>query len=74
MEVDHELNTISGRAQSAAPATGQVRILAPNATGHTITRADPATFLVDQLTTDANLNRAVTVVNTLAPCILKAWI
>ena len=64
MEVDHELNTISGRAQSATPATGQVRILAPNATGHTITRADLATFLVDQLETDANLNRAVTVVNT----------
>ena len=53
MEVDHELNTISGRAQSAAPATG-----------HTITRADLAAFLVDQLETDANLNRAGTVVNT----------
>jgi len=46
------------------PATGQVRILAPNATGHAITRADLANFLVDQLETDANLNRAVTVVNT----------
>jgi len=46
------------------PATGHVRILAPNATGHTITRADLANFLVDQLETDANLNRAVTVVNT----------
>jgi putative NADH-flavin reductase len=46
------------------PATGHLRILAPNATGHTITRADLASFLVDQLETDANLNRAVTVVNT----------
>jgi len=46
------------------PATGQAHILAPNATGHTITRADLANFLVDQLETDANLNRAVTVVNT----------
>ena len=46
------------------PATGQVRILAPNATGHAITRADLANFLVDQLESDANLNRAVTVVNT----------
>ena len=45
-------------------ATGNVRILAPNAIGHAITRADLANFLVDQLTTDANLNRAVTVVNT----------
>ena len=46
------------------PATGQAHILAPNAIGHTITRADLANFLVDQLETDANLNRAVTVVNT----------
>jgi uncharacterized protein YbjT (DUF2867 family) len=47
-----------------SPATGQVHILAPNAIGHAITRADLANFLVDQLETDANLNRAVTVVNT----------
>jgi uncharacterized protein YbjT (DUF2867 family) len=46
------------------PATGQARILAPNGIGHAITRADLANFLVDQLETDANLNRAVTVVNT----------
>jgi nucleoside-diphosphate-sugar epimerase len=44
-------------------ATGHINILSPNQTGHTITRADLANFLVDQLTTDANLNRAVTVVN-----------
>jgi putative NADH-flavin reductase len=46
------------------PATGQAHILAPNAIGHTITRADLANFLVDQLESDANLNRAVTVANT----------
>jgi putative NADH-flavin reductase len=46
------------------PATGHVRILANSATGHAITRADLASFLVDQLETNANLNRAVTVVNT----------
>jgi len=46
------------------PATGQVHILEPSAIGHAITRADLANFLVDQLHTDANLNRAITVVNT----------
>jgi len=46
------------------PATGNIRILAPNVKGHAITRADLANFLVDQLHTDANLNRAITVVNT----------
>ena len=45
------------------PATGQVHILNNGAKGHAITRADLANFLVDQLTSDANLNRAVTVVN-----------
>jgi putative NADH-flavin reductase len=47
-----------------APATGQIKILSPNETGHAITRADLANFLVDQLETNANLNRAVTVVNS----------
>jgi len=47
-----------------APATGQVHILTNGATGHAITRADLATFLVDQLESDAYLNCAVTVVNT----------
>jgi uncharacterized protein YbjT (DUF2867 family) len=46
------------------PATGQVRILNNGAKGHAITRADLANFLIEQLTSDANLNRAVTVVNT----------
>jgi uncharacterized protein YbjT (DUF2867 family) len=44
-------------------AVGHVNILGPGATGHTITRADLANFLVDQLETDANLLQAVTVVN-----------
>ena len=46
------------------PATNHIDILAPNQTGHAITRADLANFLVDQLETNANLNRAVTIVNT----------
>jgi uncharacterized protein YbjT (DUF2867 family) len=45
------------------PALGHVNILGPGATGHTITRTDLANFLVDQIETDANLGRAVTVVN-----------
>jgi uncharacterized protein YbjT (DUF2867 family) len=44
-------------------ALGHVRILGPGAIGHTITRADLANFLVDQLETDTNLDCAVTVVN-----------
>ena len=43
---------------------GYVTLLRPHATGHTITRADLANFLVDQLETNTNLSRAVTVVNT----------
>jgi uncharacterized protein YbjT (DUF2867 family) len=47
------------------PATGDVRVYRPD-TGekaHTITRADLASFLVAQLTTDEHLQRAVTVAN-----------
>jgi uncharacterized protein YbjT (DUF2867 family) len=44
-------------------ALGYVSVLGPNAIGHTITRADLANFLVDQLETDTNLDCAVTVVN-----------
>jgi uncharacterized protein YbjT (DUF2867 family) len=44
-------------------ALGHVKILGPGAIGHTITRADLANFLVDQLETDTNLDCAVTVVN-----------
>ncbi len=46
------------------PATGRISILGPTAIGHAITRADLASFLVDQLTSNANLGRAVTIVNT----------
>jgi putative NADH-flavin reductase len=46
------------------PPTGQVHILNNGAKGHAITRSDLANFLVDQLETDANLCKAVTVVNT----------
>jgi uncharacterized protein YbjT (DUF2867 family) len=46
------------------PATGSAKIIGAGETGHAITRADLASFLVDQLSTDANLGRAVTVVNT----------
>jgi uncharacterized protein YbjT (DUF2867 family) len=45
------------------PPTGNVRVIGPGATGHAITRADLAEFLVEQVETDANLGRAVTVVN-----------
>jgi putative NADH-flavin reductase len=44
-------------------ALGYVNLLGPGAIGHTITRADLANFLVDQLETDTNLDCAVTVVN-----------
>lgn len=45
------------------PATGRVLVLPTKSIGHIITRADLANFLVEQLYTDANLNRAITVVN-----------
>jgi putative NADH-flavin reductase len=44
-------------------ALGHVKILNNGTKGHTITRADLANFLVDQLDSNTNLNRAVTVVN-----------
>lgn len=44
------------------PATGKVAVL-DGGTGHSITRADLAEFLVAQLTSEAYLGRAVTVVN-----------
>jgi uncharacterized protein YbjT (DUF2867 family) len=45
-------------------ATGVFRVLGKSEIGHAITRADLAIFLVDQLGSDANLGRAVTVVNS----------
>lgn len=45
------------------PATGSVLVLGSDATGHEITRADLANFLVDQLDSDLYIGQAVTVVN-----------
>ncbi len=45
------------------PATGSVKVLGLGATGHAITRADLANFLVAQLKTDEHLRKSVTVVN-----------
>jgi len=45
------------------PATGSIRILGPGEIGHTITRADLAAFLVDQLDSTVNLGKAVTIAN-----------
>jgi len=46
------------------PPTGSTHVLDSGATGHKITRADLANFLVDQLESDTYLGRAVTVVNS----------
>jgi uncharacterized protein YbjT (DUF2867 family) len=45
-------------------ATGSVKVLGMGETGHAITRADLANFLVDQLGSDEYVGRAVTVVNS----------
>ena len=45
------------------PAVGAVRVLAGTEKGRQITRADVASFVVAQLTTDAYANRAVTIAN-----------
>jgi putative NADH-flavin reductase len=45
------------------PATGRFKIISEGEMGHSITRADLAGFLVDQLASDEYLGRAVTVVN-----------
>ena len=44
-------------------ATGSILLVPQDAKGHTITRADLAKFLVDQLTSDVNLGKAVVVAN-----------
>jgi nucleoside-diphosphate-sugar epimerase len=46
------------------PPKGGVTVIAGETTGHAVTRADLASFLVDQLEVDDYLGRAVTVVNT----------
>lgn len=45
------------------PAVGAVRVLTGTEKGRQITRADVAAFVVEQLTTDTHLNRAVTIAN-----------
>ena len=45
-------------------ATGSVKVIGPGEIGHTMTRADLAGFLVEQLTEDESLGTAVTVVNS----------
>jgi uncharacterized protein YbjT (DUF2867 family) len=45
-------------------ATGSVKVLGTGETGHAITRADLADFLVDQVGSDKYLGQAVTVVNS----------
>jgi len=47
------------------PATGDVRIFAAGSREHphSITRSDLAAFMVDQLTSDENLGKAVTIAN-----------
>ncbi|MBD2120428.1 NAD(P)-dependent oxidoreductase [Trichocoleus sp. FACHB-262] len=46
------------------PAVGSVRVLAGVEKGRQITRADLAAFVVEQLTTDTHVNRAVTIANS----------
>jgi hypothetical protein len=46
------------------PTTGNIKIVGGHDKGHKITRGDLAQFLVDQLTTDENLNRAVVIANS----------
>ena len=46
------------------PATGNVRVVEGHDKAHKITRADVARFVVDQLTSDAYLGKAVTIANS----------
>ena len=45
------------------PATGSVKVIAEHEVAHKITRGDLAQFLVDQLTSDTYLGKAVVVAN-----------
>ena len=49
---------------SDRPPTGHVNIFEGEQTAHKVTRADVATFIVEQMTTDAHLNRTVTIANS----------
>lgn len=44
-------------------AVGAVRVLTGTEKGRQITRADVASFVIEQLTTNTHLNRAVTIAN-----------
>ncbi len=46
------------------PATGSYTVIPPGTTGHKITRADLAAFLVGQVTNDAYVGQAVLVANS----------
>lgn len=48
------------------PATGRVRVFPADAgeTAHKITRADLAAFMVDQLSNDEHLHKAITIANS----------
>jgi putative NADH-flavin reductase len=46
------------------PPTGHVDIFEGDRTAHKVTRADVAAFIVEQLTTDAHLNRTLTIANS----------
>lgn len=46
------------------PATGQAHVVAGEEKAHSITRADLARFIVEQLTSDTYLGQAVTVTNS----------
>ena len=48
----------------AGPATGKVHVLGNGETGHAITRADLAVWLVDQLVDTAYIGQALVVANT----------
>lgn len=46
------------------PAVGSVRVLVGVEKGRQVTRADLAAFVIEQLTTDTHVNRAVTIANS----------
>jgi putative NADH-flavin reductase len=62
---DSELNWIIARPPvlTDGSGTGKVHVLGKNETGHTITRADLAVWLVEQLESAAYLRQAVVVAN-----------
>ncbi len=46
------------------PAVGAVRVLAGTAKARQLTRADLASFIIEQLTTDTHLNQNITIANS----------